>query len=201
MAERLSDPSHEAWLDLIERHADWIARASEDLADAAFDAEETEQAIARWIRIGHAELGPDINMHTLLSCIRLPPAPTGSAADVRLRRRRAQSEAAFGAVLRAHAWQEEVLYLCPGVDGLLLIRLHCRTLMLMESEDWQGGALDAAKWVVTRFIADAGLHPVDRPVPRMEDIQRRAYQALSRDIDMLLDDAASRAAGRAAPAA
>ena len=168
----------------VERHAAWIGHATQAIERCGEDAEAIEQAIARWTRIGHEELGPDINLLSLLSAVRLSSVPTGMAADARLRRRQSLSETAFGAALRARAWQEDVLYLCSGADGFMVMRLHHRTLTIMENPKWTGTALDAACWVVSAMIAADGLvRDTDRPVPSMLDVQRKAYTALARDID------------------
>lgn len=183
MHDPRNDLRHADWLDRIAHHARWLAGAQAELRDAGADAVEQERVIARWTRRGEAELGPDLNLLSLLACLSLPVIPDGTAADARLRRRRALSEAAYGAVLRARAWQEEVLYLCPGADGLTFLRLHCRTLALLEDPDFGGDALEAARWAVSTYIAEAGLEPdLDRPVPSMAEVQRRAFETLSRDV-------------------
>ena len=180
----MNDPAHKAWMDRVERHADWIARATAEFARLDGDAAETERALDRYMQEGREDLGAEANLSSLISAVPLPPTPSGLAADARLRRLKAQSEAAYGAVLRAHAWQADILNLCSGADGMLLQRLHNRTLTLMESPDWEGSPMQAAACVVVAVIEANGLEAdADREIPRMEDVQRKAFATLKRDID------------------
>ena len=67
---------------------------------------------------------------------------------------------------------------------MLLQQLHNRTLSLMESPDWEGSPIQAAACVVIAFIEANGLEPdPEREIPRMEDVQRKAFATLKRDID------------------
>ncbi len=164
-------------------HLDWLAAAAADLRASEGDPVETERRLNQWIAAGRATLGEDMNLRALFDAIRLSPAPTGVAADARLRRRQALSEAAYGAVLRAEAWQANVLYLCDPGQGRLFARLHARTLAVLEDPDWGGPAIDAARWAVSVYIAEQGLTPdLDAPVPSMEEVQRRSFDVLQRDI-------------------
>ena len=164
-------------------HSDWLAGAVAALRAAQGDAVEMERRLEQWIMQGQSQLGEDLNLRALCTAIELPATPTGVAADARLRRRRHLSEAAYGAVLRAEAWQASVLYLCDPGDGRQFARLHARTLAILEDPDWHGTTIDAARWAVSIYIAERGLEPdLDAPVPSMEAVQRRAFRALDRDI-------------------
>ena len=164
-------------------HAAWLAAATADLRAAAGDAVELEQRLAMWIHRGRGELGGDLNLRALIGALRLPALPDGTAADARLRRLQKLSEAAYGAVLRAEAWQSDVLYLCDQADGRLFARLHGRTLAILEDPDWDGGPMEAARWAVSTYIAEQGLEPdLDAPVPKMAEIQRASFDALDRNI-------------------